>query len=79
MVSMKTDSTSRPRWFRLLVMTAWSAGVMGAYFLLTRHFDHFVQALPFVVLLACPLMHFFMHRHHGGHSQQKDPSHQHDR
>jgi hypothetical protein len=60
-------------------MAAWFAGAVGAYFLLTRHFDHFVQALPFVILLACPLMHLFMHRHHGGHGQQKDPSHQHDR
>jgi hypothetical protein len=23
--------------------------------------------LPFLVLLACPLMHFFMHGGHGGH------------
>jgi hypothetical protein len=26
-----------------------------------------VGALPYLLLLACPLMHVFMHRGHGGH------------
>ena len=42
-------------------------GAIAAYFLLTEHRAHFFGALPFLLLLACPLMHVFMHRGHGGH------------
>ena len=41
--------------------------VMGVYFLLSEHRAHFLGALPYLLLLACPLMHVFMHRGHGGH------------
>jgi hypothetical protein len=34
--------------------------------LLWSHTGHVLSALPFLVLLACPLMHL-MHRGHGGH------------
>jgi hypothetical protein len=42
--------------------------LIAGYFLLTEHRAHVVQYLPFVLLLACPLLHMF-HRHggHGGH------------
>jgi len=42
-------------------------GGVAAYFLLTEHLAHVVGALPFLLLLACPLMHIFMHGGHGGH------------
>ena len=44
-------------------------GLIGAvtYFLLTEHRAHFIYALPFLILLLCPVMHIFMHRGHGGH------------
>ncbi len=42
-------------------------GAVAAYFLLTEHLAHVVGALPFVLLLACPLMHVFMHHGRGGH------------
>ena len=44
-------------------------GAVAAYFLLSEHRAHFLGALPFLFLLACPLMHVFMHRGHGGHNQ----------
>lgn len=40
-------------------------GAIAAYFLLSEHRAHFFGALPFLLLLACPLMHVFMHRGHG--------------
>jgi Protein of unknown function (DUF2933) len=43
-------------------------GAIAAYFLLSEHRAHFFGALPFLLLLACPLMHVFMHGGHGGHS-----------
>lgn len=42
-------------------------GAVAAYFLLSEHRAHFWGALPFLLLLACPLMHMFMHGGHGGH------------
>jgi hypothetical protein len=37
------------------------------YFLITEHWAHIVPFLPFALLLACPLMHLFMHGGHGSH------------
>lgn len=42
-------------------------GAVAAYFLLTEHRAHFFGALPYLLLLACPVMHLFMHHGHGGH------------
>ena len=43
-------------------------GAVAAYFLLNEHRAHFFGALPYLLLLACPLMHMFMHGGHGGDS-----------
>jgi hypothetical protein len=48
-------------------------GAGAAYFLLTEHLAHTIQALPWVIVLLCPLMHVFMHRGHGGHGGSHDP------
>ncbi len=41
---------------------------IAAFFLFSEHRAHALGALPFLLLLACPLMHIFMHRGHGkGH------------
>lgn len=32
----------------------------------TEHRAHLFSALPYLLLLACPLLHFFLHRSHGG-------------
>lgn len=37
---------------------------IAGFFLLTEHRAHLLGILPFLLLLACPLMHLF---HHGGH------------
>jgi len=39
----------------------------GAAYLLTRYAGHALWYLPFLVLLACPIIHIFMH-HHGHRS-----------
>ena len=48
-------------------------GAIAAYFLLSEHRAHFFGALPFLLLLACPLIHVFMHHGHGGHGGQQRP------
>jgi len=45
-------------------------GAIAAFFLLSEHRAHFFGWLPYLLLLACPLMHVFMHGGHGGHSHQ---------
>jgi hypothetical protein len=42
--------------------------VIAAFFLLTEHRAHvagWIPYWPYLLLLACPLMHLFMHRGHG--------------
>jgi len=44
--------------------------IIGAVFLVTEHRAHLVGWIPywpFLLLLACPLMHLFMHGGHGSH------------
>jgi hypothetical protein len=41
-----------------------------SYYLLTEHKEHLAVALPYIFLLACPLMHLFGHGH--GHRHDKD-------
>jgi Protein of unknown function (DUF2933) len=41
--------------------------LVGGFYLLTEHTAHVFGALPFLLILACPLMHPFMHHGHGGH------------
>ena len=48
---------------------------VAAFFLLTEHRAHVLGALPYLLLLACPLMHLFMHHDHGSHGQH---THHHD-
>jgi hypothetical protein len=32
-----------------------------------EHWAHALGILPYLLILACPLMHLFMHKGHGGH------------
>lgn len=48
--------------------------LLGAY-LLWNHTGHIALALPYLFLLACPLMHVFGHGHgHHGHGGNKETS-----
>ncbi|MGV6475721.1 DUF2933 domain-containing protein [Azotobacter vinelandii] len=44
-------------------------GAVAGYFLLTEHTAHVLGALPYLLFLACPLMHLFMHRGHSGNDE----------
>ena len=47
--------------------------LVGGYYLFTEHRAHLLDYLPYVLLLACPLLHFFHgHGHgHGGHADHR--------
>lgn len=66
----KTGLSSRTKW----ILIGFFA--VGAFFLLTEHRAHLYGALPYLLILACPLMHFFHgHGSHGGsHEHGKSPT-----
>ena len=41
--------------------------IIGGFFLVAEHWAHVLPYLPWLILLACPLMHTFMHGGHGSH------------
>lgn len=58
----RTDATrTRTKW----AFIAFAA--VAAFFLLTEHRAHVFGILPYLLLLACPLLHLFMHGKHGKH------------
>ncbi len=65
--SMSNDNeerqVSRGRWVFYGFLT------VAGFFLFTEHRAHVLGVFPFLLLLACPLMHLFMHHGRGGHGQ----------
>ena len=45
--------------------------VIALLFLWGEHKVHLPGALPWLILLACPLIHLFMHGRHGGHGNNE--------
>ena len=66
---MDHEDTSRHQ----MTPVAWVALCLAlaalAFFLWTEHRAHLLGWLPYLILLACPVLHIFMHgKHgHGGH------------
>lgn len=54
-----------------IVLIAFMA--IAGFYLITEHGAHVFGYLPFLLLLACPLLHMFMHGGHGGHRDAKLP------
>ena len=46
--------------------------VFAGFFLLAEHRMHVFQYWPWLIILACPFMHLFMHHGHGGHGNHND-------
>ncbi|CAN7791984.1 DUF2933 domain-containing protein [Caballeronia sp. LjRoot34] len=44
---------------------------IGGFYLVTEHRAHLYGWWPFLFILACPLMHLFMHHGHGGHDDSE--------
>jgi hypothetical protein len=49
-----------PFWRSPAGLTLLVAAAVGGFYLVTEHTAHLYGALPYLVLLACPLMHAFM-------------------
>lgn len=48
---------------------------LGAFYLIAEHRAHILGWWPWLLILACPLLHFFMHGKHGGHGDHSGGSH----
>lgn len=57
--SRASKGSSRARW------VFGTFAVFAALLLALEHRVHVLGALPWLILLACPLMHLFMHHGHG--------------
>ena len=57
-----------PRTKNLAIMVATAAAAAGLFWLLRDPWGHALGALPYLLFLACPLMHLFIHHGHGGHA-----------
>jgi len=67
-VVMATPSASSGKGiWRVITITI---AVMVIYYLLTRHAAHTFGVLPYLLILACSLMHLFGHHHHGKHEHR---------
>lgn len=58
---------SLTRNFVMMLATAISAAAL--FWLLRDHWGHALGVLPYLLFLACPVMHLFMHRSHQGHER----------
>lgn len=56
-----SDGQPRARWVFIGFLA------LAAFYLLAEHRAHLLGLLPWLLLLACPLMHLFMHHGHGHH------------
>lgn len=65
--SRGSSGPSRPVKTALLMVA-----VVGGFYLLREHWGHVAGNWVYLLLLACPLMHLFMHHGHGGHQGHPD-------
>lgn len=61
------DHTTTPWWRTKVGVAVIGFCLVAAFYVLREHYAHAFGALPYLLLLACPLMHLFMHHGHDGH------------
>jgi hypothetical protein len=65
-----TSSTNKPSSSALTIGFCFFLAI-AAFFLWTEHRAHLFGILPYLILLACPFVHLFMHRGHGSHGRDE--------
>lgn len=53
------------RWRTRTEIAVIGFALVAAFYVLREHWGHAFGALPYLILLACPLLHLFMHHGHG--------------
>lgn len=71
---MTDNSPPQRRGFPLKALAIAAFAAVLIYLFFGEHRVHLLGWLPFLFLLACPLLHFTMHGGHGHHHGQGGPS-----
>ena len=71
------DRTEQQTWARdstrrWIGIASYIALAVLAFLILRDHATHLLSAVPYLLLLACPLMHIFMHGGHGHHHGHRE-------
>jgi hypothetical protein len=68
------DSPTAPWWKSVSGLVMCGFLLVAGFYLVTEHTAHLWGVLPFLLILACPLMHVFHHHGHGKHPSVAPPS-----
>lgn len=72
MTPSNNESDEPSFWRRSAGMALATVALIAGFYLLREHWGHVLGYWPYLLLLACPLMHLMHghgHRGHGGHRQ----------
>ena len=69
----KQNGRNSPNWSRINQWLLWLGLAAAVAWMFYRHNAHLLQLLPFLFILACPLMPILVHGRHGAHG---GPDHQ---
>jgi hypothetical protein len=69
-----TDSPAPSFWRRPAGMALATAALIAGFYLLREHWGHVLGYWPYLLLLACPLMHLMHRSGHGGHGSHSRDS-----
>lgn len=67
-----SDRPSGPNWSRINQWLLWIGLAAAVAWMFIGHTAHLWQLLPFLILLACPLIHLLGHGSHGAHGDRSD-------
>ncbi|RZI79392.1 DUF2933 domain-containing protein [Hydrogenophaga sp.] len=68
------DSPAPSFWRRPAGMALATAALIAGFYLLREHWGHVLGYWPYLLLLACPLMHLMHRGGHGGHVSHSQDS-----
>ena len=68
------DSPAPSFWRRPAGMALATAALIAGFYLLREHWGHVLGYWPYLLLLACPLMHLMHGNGHGGHGSHSQDS-----
>jgi len=69
----KQEQSSEARRQKIIHSMIFGLLVAAFALLIVDHWVHVMGVAPYLLILACPLMHLFGHRHHGRHDHAKRP------
>ncbi|CAM2889722.1 DUF2933 domain-containing protein [Legionella anisa] len=71
LITQHNTNHEKSWWLSLRGFVIFIVLIAIGYYLFEKHRAHLFNVLPLVLLLLCPLMHFFMHGTHHHHHNEK--------